>query len=162
MTASDQVREALIAFLSGLPETTVQTVVPGERTADGTPLPDVAWGDTFAFHSPDGAPGVMPFATIVTKNYPGDELSRLDRPGAFRVNVNVGRTAFAELIGYPPSDHADRAGEWDYAADGAVIPHPLYAKLGWVSVVNPAAAADVAELLRTAGIGTGPVRAEKS
>ena len=55
-----------------------------------------------------------------------------------------------QLIGYPPAEHADRAGEWDYAADGAVIPHPLYAKLGWVSVVNPGAGPEVVALLERA------------
>lgn len=149
--------DEIIEYLRRLPGVTVQTVAPGDATADGTPLPEIAWGDTFAYYTPDGEPGVMPFATIVTKDYPGDTLSRLDRDGAFRVNANVGREAFAELIGYPPAEHAVRAGEWDYAADGAVVPHPLYAKLGWVSVVNPG----------TVGVAAGPIdrartHAEKS
>lgn len=143
-------RQAVIALLRALPDTRVDTIEPGAVAADGvTPVPEIAWGDTFAYHVPNGEPGVMPFATIVTKNYPDDELSQLDRPGAFRVNANVGRDAFTALIGYPPAKHAARAGEWDYATDGAVVPHPLYAKLGWVSVVNPAAA-EVTELLRAA------------
>ena len=147
MTESNA-RDAVITLLQALPDTRVDTIEPGAVAADGvTPVPEIAWDDTFAYHVPNGEPGVMPFATIGTKNYPGDELSQLDRPGAFRVNANVGRDAFTVLIGYPPAEHAGRAEEWDYAADGAVVPHPLYAKLGWVSVVNPAAASAVAEVL---------------
>ncbi|MET9327142.1 DUF6194 family protein [Tsukamurella sp. NPDC003166] len=144
-------REAVIALLETLPGSTVETIAPGALAPDGvTPIPEIAWGDTFVYSTPNGEPGVMPYLTIITKDYPDDELSRLDRPGAFRLNANVGREAFAEVIGYPPAEHAARAGEWDYAADGAVIPHPLYAKLGWVSVVNPATGPEVAALIERA------------
>lgn len=144
-------RDAVIALLHTLPDSTVDTIAPGAIAADGkTPVPEIAWGDTFVYSTPDGEPGVMPYLTVVTKNYPDDDQSDLDRPRAFRLNANVGREAFTELIGYPPAEHAARAGEWDYAADGAVIPHPLYAKLGWVSVVNPATGPEVVALLERA------------
>ncbi|TWS19614.1 erythromycin esterase [Tsukamurella asaccharolytica] len=144
-------REAVIALLENLPDSTVDTIAPGAIAADGkTPVPEIAWGDTFVYYTPNGEPGVMPYLTIVTKNYPEDALSDLDRPGAFRLNANVGREVFTELIGYPPSDHAVHAGEWDYATDGAVIPHPLFAKLGWVSVVNPGTGPEVRALLERA------------
>jgi len=144
-------RDAVIALLQELAGSTVDTIAPGAVAADGkTPVPEIAWGDTFVYFTPNGEPGVMPYLTVITKNYPDDERSDLDRPGAFRLNANVGREAFAELIGYPPAEHAARADDWDYAADGAVIPHPLYAKLGWVSVVNPAADGDVVGLIERA------------
>jgi hypothetical protein len=80
----------------------------------------------------------MPFATIVTKDYPGfDTESRLDRPGVFRLNVGVGKAKFAELLGYPPAEHARHADEFDYTAFDTVIPHPAYAVQAWVSFVNP-------------------------
>lgn len=143
--------DAVISLLQDLPGSTAETIAPGALAADGkTPVPEIAWGDTFVYYTPDGAPGVMPYLTVITKNYPDDEQSELDRPGAFRLNANVGREAFAELIGYAPAEHAARAGEWDYAADGAVIPHPLYAKLGWVSVVNPDAGPEVVGLIERA------------
>ena len=41
----------------------------------------------------------MPFATIVTKDYPDDRESRLDRPGAFRLNVAAGTDEFRRRIG---------------------------------------------------------------
>jgi len=47
----------------------VLTVSPQE--GDGTP--EMAWGDRFFYYAPDGAvPPGQPFATIVTKEYPGE------------------------------------------------------------------------------------------
>jgi hypothetical protein len=63
----------------------VQQPQPG----DGTP--EIAHGDVFFHYAPDGVvPQGQPFATIITKDYPGDEQSHLHRPGAFRVNVGAG------------------------------------------------------------------------
>ncbi|WP_461166009.1 DUF6194 family protein [Tsukamurella serpentis] len=132
--------EAVIALLRELPDSTVETIEPGAVAADGlTPVPEIAWGDTFVHHVDGDVASVVPYLTVVTKDYPDDRASRLDRPGAFRLNANVGKEAFTDLIGYPPAEHAARAGEWDYAAGGRVLPHPLYARLGWVCLVNPEA-----------------------
>lgn len=129
----------VIAFVGTLPG--VHTLTAGET--DGSP--EIAWGDTFFTYAPDGHPGTrMPFATIVTKDYPGfDTASDLNRPGVFRVNVNVGREAFERLIGHPP---AVRPGH-DHTATDRFLPHPVYATQSWVSVLNPAMA--TAERLRS-------------
>lgn len=76
-----------------------------------------------------------------------DESSRLDRDGVFRVNVNVGKGRFEELVGYPPSQHAERRGEHDYAELDVLLPHPEYGQQAWVCVVSPGAA--TADLVRT-------------
>ena len=121
--------EEIIRFMSALPGVFTQTA----QTADGSP--EIACGDTFFFHEPDRK---MPFATIVTKDYPGwDTASYLDRPGVFRVNAAVGRERFAQLLGYPPAAHAEHAGEYDYTALDRLVPHPVYAAQGWVSILNP-------------------------
>jgi hypothetical protein len=101
--------------------------------------PEVAWGDSFFYYDPTGdGDRRHPFATLVTKDYPGfDTASDLDRPGVFRVNVPVGRQGFAALFGHLPKAHADHQAEYDYAALDRVVPHPVYAGQGWVSVVNP-------------------------
>lgn len=125
----------------------VLTLAPRE----GDATPELAWGDLFFYYAPDGVlPTGQPFATIVTKNYPGDTGSRLDRPGAFRVNVAAGRAAFRSHVGREPGDEAG-AGS-DPALEDTVIPHPVYGPLGWLAVVNPGpASADmVRELLHTA------------
>lgn len=99
--------------------------------------PEIAWGDHFFYYAPDGRipERTQPYATVVTKDYPGDALSRLDEPGRARLNVHVGRERFLELTGEDPRDEPAR--DWDYAADDVVLPHPVYRRQSWVSIVNP-------------------------
>ena len=78
----------------------------------------------------------QPFATIVTKNYPGDETSRLDRPEVFRVNMAAGKEAFIAHTGRAPRDAEAAASPAPDALD-VVIGHPVYGSLGWLSVNNP-------------------------
>lgn len=90
----------------------------------------VADDNTFFFHNADNK---FPFATIVTKDSEFDSASKLDRPGVFRLNIGVGKEIFRALFG-----EADTAGV-DYAALDKLMPHPVYAKMYWVSVINPSA-----------------------
>ena len=117
---------------------------------DGTP--EIAWGDAFFYYSPDGVvpAATQPFATIVTKEYPEDEGARLNRPGAFRVNVAAGKDAFTEWTGRAPRDPG--TGDAGPGTDDVVFAHPVYGELGRPAVVNPGArtGAAVRELLRTA------------
>jgi len=106
-----------------------------------TGAPEIAWGDSFFYYDPDWditTDKRFPFATIVTKNYPGfDEASNVDRDGIFRLNISVGRRRFEELIGYPPSQHAEHEADFDYSTIDTLIPHPVYATQAWVSILNP-------------------------
>ena len=73
------------------------------RPQPGDGFPEIAWGDAFLYYAPDGVvPRTQPFATVVTKDHPGDEASRLDRPGVFRVNVAAGRGEFRRWTGADP------------------------------------------------------------
>lgn len=121
------------------------------QAAEGDGTPEVAWGDTFFFYAPDGVmpTNTQPFATIVTKNYPDDELSRLDRPDTFRVNIAAGKENFVKWTGRAPRD---TPGEIDYSAADALMAHPVYGTVGWLAVVNPGprTEADTRELLHTA------------
>jgi Family of unknown function (DUF6194) len=103
--------------------------------------PESAWGDSFFYYDPDGDVAEsrrFPFATLVISDYPGwDTESDLDRDGIFRVNVAVGRGGFERLLGYTPKEHAAHHDNFDYAATDVLLPHPLYASQGWVSIVNP-------------------------
>jgi hypothetical protein len=116
---------------------------------DGSP--EISWGDTFFYYSPDGvAPrATQPFATIVTKNYPGDERSRLDRPDTFRVNIAAGKEAVVNRTGHAPREPAI---DDDPGVTDAVMAHPVYGSVGWLAVVNPGRRTDTAtrELLRNA------------
>lgn len=92
---------------------------------------EVADDNTFFFH---GADNKFPFATIVTKDNEFDSASQLNRPGVFRLNVGMGKKSFRALFGeQPPADI-------DYTALDRLMPHPVYARMHWVSVINPSAA----------------------
>ena len=95
-------------------------------------------------------PRTQPFATVVTKDYPGDESSRLDRPGAFRVNVAAGRDEYRRWTGADPREAA--RSDVDPSTPDVVIPHPVYGSLGWLAVVDPGPRTEAAlrDLLRTA------------
>jgi uncharacterized protein DUF6194 len=98
-------------------------------------------GDTFFYYDPlrniDPSKR-LPFATIVVKNYGEfDQLSQLDRPDVFRLNIGVTRDTFIELFGHPPAEHATSAVGYDFAALDRLMPHPVYAPQSWVCVLNP-------------------------
>ncbi|MFD8981938.1 DUF6194 family protein [Streptomyces sp. NPDC059564] len=137
--------EQIIAAVRALPGAHVDIPERG----DGSP--EVAWGDAFFSYAPDGRPprNVQPYGTIVTKDYPGDTASDLDRPGRWRVNVRVDRATFLELTGEEPGDLTRPR---DHAAADTVTPHPVYGPYGWIAVVNPAerTTPTVLHLLRSA------------
>jgi hypothetical protein len=95
--------------------------------------PEVAWGDSFFFYDPDGVTDPqrrLPYATVVVNDYPGfDEASDLSRDGVFRVNAWVSPDTFAQ--------HVPEGENVDYAVLDEFIPHPVYAKQSWLSVLNP-------------------------
>ncbi|MFI5982559.1 DUF6194 family protein [Streptomyces sp. NPDC051555] len=113
--------------------------------------PEISWGDAFLYYAPDGAmpKAAQPFATIVTRNYPGDERSRLDRPDTFRVNIAAGKDSFIDSTGHAPREPAP---DDDLGVTDAVFAHPVYGSAGWLAVVNPGRRTDAAvrELLRKA------------
>ena len=69
------------------------------------------------------------FATIVTTDE-HDDASNLSRPGIFRLNIGtLSRETFARLVG-----GADAP---DFTVLDQVLPHPIYAKQRWISILNP-------------------------
>lgn len=124
---------AVRSFVEGLGG--VLTLAPGP--GDGTP--ELAWGDLFFYVAPDGVlPPGQPFATVVTKDYPGEPASGLDGEGAFRVNVGASADEFARW--------SAAAGEVPPTTRDVVMPHPTYAAQHWLCVVEPGPAS--AEALR--------------
>ena len=68
------------------------------RPEAGDGSPEISWGDVFFYYAPDGVvPRTQPFATIVTKDYPDDQTSRLDGPGRFRLNSRRRHTRRSSL-----------------------------------------------------------------
>ena len=70
------------------------------------------------------------FATIVTTDEHDEGTpSKLYRPGVFRLNLGLGRPTFQRLVG--------GAADPDYSAFDRLLPHPVYAKQLWISILNP-------------------------
>ena len=73
------------------------------------------------------------FATIVTTDeHDMGAPSNLSRPGVFRLNLGVSRATFRRLVG--------SLAEPDFAAFDTLLPHPVYAKQLWISILNPSEA----------------------
>jgi hypothetical protein len=96
---------------------------------DAFPNAVVAIVDSAAFFSMDDAHWPN-FATIVwTDEHDDGAPSNLARPGVYRVNVGVDRETFQRLVGSLENP--------DYAAFDRYVPHPVYAKQRWISILNP-------------------------
>ncbi len=116
------------AFPAG-PDRETLTQLISERWPDAVVL-TVEGGTFFSLdekHFPN-------FATIVWSDAMDEgsdppRPSQLSRPGVYRLNIGVGRETFRRLVGDTPNP--------DYAAFDRLLPHPVYAKQHWLSVVNP-------------------------
>ncbi len=98
-------------------------------------------GDTFFFVGGEPADQRMPFATLVTSDF-NDTASNLARPEVFRLNIGVNQSTYEAHFGAPPAGpitaEAVDTGH-DYTALDVLMPHPIYASLSWVCVLNPSA-----------------------
>ena len=96
--------------------------------AETYPETDVVRIEGGAFFSLDPEKHWPNFATVVwTDDF--DQASGLTRPGAFRVNIGVSRESFDRLVG--------SIREPDYTAFDRLLPHPVYARQHWISILNP-------------------------
>jgi hypothetical protein len=94
------------------------------------PETDVVTALGATFFSLDAEKHWPNFATIVTTDeHDVGTPSDLARAGVFRLNIGVGRATFERLAG--PVDDPD------YAAFDRILPHPVYAKQRWISILNP-------------------------
>ena len=89
---------------------------------------DTTTPDYFFFNDPERK---FPFATIVTRDTAFDHVSQLDRPSAFRLNLGLGRATFRERFPEASSE------PFDFTTFDRLMPHPLYAKMYWICVLNP-------------------------
>jgi Family of unknown function (DUF6194) len=114
----------------------IERELPGVVTTEGS-------GDWFLFYDPDGVTtpeARFPFCTIVTGDR-YDAASRLDPdPATYRVNLGVDRRSYEDLFGPAPRQPAGSEvidSGYDYTRTDTLLPHPFYAPLHWVCVVNP-------------------------
>jgi hypothetical protein len=103
-----------------------------------------AAGDTYFLYDPDRnlPPNRQhPFTTLVAGDR-HDQVSQLDRPGVYRLNIGVRRQTYRDLFGRPPTERGDGGvldpGR-DYAVLDTLLPHPVYASQYWVCVLVPGA-----------------------
>lgn len=113
---------------------TILDVFPGTRAV-------TVWGDTFFYYNPDPArPDEFYFATLKSADDEYDNASGLNRPGAFRLNIGVGKETFFSLFESRPARPeagANFDAAWDFTAADRLMPHPIYGHQYWVCVVNP-------------------------
>ncbi|MGC6174571.1 DUF6194 family protein [Lacrimispora sp. 38-1] len=100
-----------------------------------------SWGEKGIYYNPCNTlkRGVY-ILTIKEKDGDNDKSSNLNRDNIFRVNLGIRKTTFKELFGEIPKRPS--AGNtvdmnYDFTELDKIIPHPVYAWMGWISVLNP-------------------------
>ncbi|WP_218563976.1 DUF6194 family protein [Marinospirillum perlucidum] len=100
-----------------------------------------AWGEEAFFYNPDQRlPRGVYFATLKDKNGEHDQASALDREGVYRLNFGVSSATYQQHLGSKPARPA--AGQvvnldMDFTCLNKLLPHPVYAWMGWMSILNP-------------------------
>jgi hypothetical protein len=103
--------------------------------------PKASWGETSLFYNPNLAltNGVY-FCTVKVHDGANDKASALDREGVFRLAVGLTAQRYEHLFGSRPTrpskGSAVSTGH-DFTQLDVVMPHPVYAWMGWVQVSNP-------------------------
>jgi hypothetical protein len=100
-----------------------------------------AYRERSFFYNPDSSlPKGIYFATIKENDGPNDSASHLDRVGIFRLSIGIGKKHYQNLFGIVPKRPAKGSVinlEYDFTSIGLLMPHPIYAWLGWVCINNP-------------------------
>jgi hypothetical protein len=100
------------------------------------------YGERSIFYNPGGvAPLGTIFASIKDRDGPNDKAAKLSRQGVYRLAFCLTPDRFAERFGQPPrrppkGDAVDLAG-YDLTRLGELLPHPVYAWMGWVQILSP-------------------------
>jgi hypothetical protein len=93
-------------------------------------------GNSFFSYDPEQK---FPFATLMTNDV-NDQASNLNRPGVSRLNIGVSRETYQSLFGpqptFAPNGGVISTGH-DYTALDQLMPHPIYAPMSWICILNP-------------------------
>ena len=84
----------------------------------------------------------FPFATLMTNDV-NDRASNLSRPGIFRLNIGVSRDTYQSLFGPQPAWGKDGGvvdTGHDFTTFDQFMPHPVYAPMSWICILNPSEA----------------------
>ena len=110
------------------------------NTLEGTVLVS-SWGERGIFYNPGGKlkRGVY-VLTVKEKDGENDKSSRLSREGVYRVSLGLRPETFLRLFGpLPPRPPKGGIVEmpFDFSQPDCLLPHPVYARMGWVCGMNP-------------------------
>ncbi|MCA9861418.1 MAG: hypothetical protein KC432_00295 [Thermomicrobiales bacterium] len=109
-------------------------------------------GDHYFFADPSQpASNRLPFATVMTADR-YDQVSNLDRPGVYRLNIGVSPATYRARFGPEPFPQEASESGHDFTALDTIMPHPVYGAMFWLCVLNPSKAtfAEVQPLLEEA------------
>jgi hypothetical protein len=93
----------------------------------------VNMGYTFFFYRDDH---MHAFATIASTGNEYEQISNLDRPGVYRLNIGVSRETFKSLFGINKMD----VRAYDFTVLDTIIPHPDYSSQHFLCVLSPSEA----------------------
>lgn len=100
-----------------------------------------SWGETALFHNPGGLlPNGVYFLTVKEHDGENDRASHLHRDGVFRVAFGLPHARYEERFG-PRPPRPVKGGVvvtgHDFTRLGELMPHPVYAWMGWVQILSP-------------------------
>lgn len=104
-------------------------------------VPTASWGETSLFVNPGGQlPRGVYFCTLKDHDGANDRASRLDRDGVYRLALGLPPGAYAQRFGArparPPKGGVVATGH-DFTQLDVLMPHPVYAWMGWVQLLSP-------------------------
>lgn len=110
------------------------------ETMDGV-VRNKNWGEEGIFYNPGNVLNKGAYImTIKLKDGDNDKCSNLNRGGLYRVNTGISKPTFRDTFGEIPARPA--AGgivnmPYDFSEINKIMPHPVYAWMGWICVINP-------------------------
>ncbi len=87
-------------------------------------------GYTFFFYREER---IHAFATIASSGNEYEQISKLDRPGVYRLNIGVSRETFQSLFGTNKINVSD----YDFTVLDTLLPHPDYSAQSFICVLSP-------------------------
>lgn len=111
-------------------------------------LPDTilvsSWGESGIFYNPNNTlkRGIY-VLTVKEKDGDNDKSSDLSRENIYRVNIGIRKNTFIDMFGSVPArPPKGRIVDmpFDFTQTDKLLPHPVYAWMSWVCVLNPSVA----------------------
>jgi hypothetical protein len=104
-------------------------------------VPKASFGETSLFYNPGQVlPNGVHFCTIKEHDSANDKSSNLDREQVFRLAIGLARDSYQRLFGARPGRPA-KGGvvetDDDFTALNVLMPHPIYAWMGWAQILSP-------------------------